>query len=104
MAAAAAAQPRSSLSAATYHLVLNVGRIYRADPGHWCWRLAYRLDYVAEWSVAANRPLITTAWQSLADYAGGLRWRTTLADYKDAPMWPRDEFPDLCAAATPAVF
>ncbi len=45
--------------------------IYRADPTHWKNVFAPVIDHLAAWSVAQNRPLVTTEGWGIVDYKDG---------------------------------
>ncbi|MDX2187943.1 MAG: cellulase-like family protein [Opitutaceae bacterium] len=57
-------------------LVRHAEKLYRSDPGHWQSSLACRIEDLAEWSRAHQRPLITTECWGVVDYRDwpGLDW------------------------------
>ncbi|MCL4783637.1 MAG: cellulase [Bryobacterales bacterium] len=65
------------------NLVANGERLYRSRPGYWNTKLAEGVKWAAEWSLASNKPLITTECWSVVDY-------------KDWPLLHWDWIKDLC--------
>lgn len=62
-------------------------KLYRSNPKHWQTRLEYGVDFLDQWSRAANKPLVTTeCWGSVV--------------YKDWPMLDWGWIKELCELGT----
>jgi hypothetical protein len=46
-------------------------RLYRSDPAYWQDAFAERVRSMADWSIAAQRPLVTTEGWAIVDYKDG---------------------------------
>ena len=50
------------------NLALKGEKLYRSDPAHWQAALTKGVEFCAEWSRTAHKPLITTECWSVVDY------------------------------------
>lgn len=50
------------------NLALKGEKLYRSDPAHWQASLTKGVEFCAEWSRTAHKPLITTECWSVVDY------------------------------------
>lgn len=69
------------------NMALHAERIYRERREHWQERLKHGIDFLAEWSVAAKKALVTTECWSVVDY-------------KDYPLLNWDWILELCGVGT----
>lgn len=67
------------------NLVASAEQLYRSNPAHWIGCLEQQIQQIAKWSIASQKPLVTTeCWG--------------VVDYKDWPLLKWDWVKELCEA------